>query len=269
MSLLTIVAVLVGVPVALAVFVGWPLPTKVPTSEGISDVFERDGVPIDVIINGLAVVVWIAWAQLAWALGAETMALVQGRVARHARVWPGAQLMARSLVASAALVVSSLGGVRMSAAAPLAALQEMEQPEDPALRSADPGFVVPPAPPAPPASGATPSTSVPTTAASSVTSVPQASRQEQIYEVTRGDTFWGLAEEHLGSGMRWREIRDRNVGRAVAAGRTMAHGEDRLDVGWRIILPVGGPAAPLSPQLNTSLPPEPLTAPASAAPAGT
>ena len=290
-SLATIFALLVGVPVALAVFVGWPLPSEVPTMQQVSDAFERQGVPLEVIINGLAIVVWIAWAQLAWALGAETMALVQGRVAGRARVWPGAQMMARALVASAALVVSSLGGVQRASAVPLSALQELEQPEDPSLRSADPGFVVPEAPSAPVAP--TSSTSTSSTVASPVTTMPPASpsttmpssrvvtptasmpqtspgvRSEQVYEVKRGDTFWGLAEEHLGSGMRWREIRDRNVGRAVAAGRTMAHGEDRLDVGWRIILPTTGPASTTTPQLNSSLPQQPMTAPASEAPAGT
>lgn len=289
-SLATIFALIVGVPVALAVFVGWPLPHEVPTMQQVSDAFERQGVPLEVIINGLAIVVWIAWAQLAWAIGAETMALVHGRVAGRARVWPGAQMMARALVASAALVVSSLGGVQRASAVPLSALQELEQPEDPSLRSADPGFVVPEAPPAPAApTGSTPSstvaapattvppappsTTVPTTrVVTPPASMPQTSpgvRNEQVYEVKRGDTFWGLAEEHLGSGMRWREIRDRNVGRAVAPGRTMAHGEDRIDVGWRIILPTTAPASTTTPQLNSSLPQQPMTAPASEAPPGT
>ena len=295
LSLLTIVGLVFGVPIALAVFVGWPLPDHVPTADQLRDAFERQGVPLEVIINSLAIVVWIAWAQLAWALGAETMALMQGRIARNARVWPGAQLIARNLVASAALVMSSLGGVRMAAAAPLTALQEIEPPEDPALRAADPGFVVPPAPP-PPTTGdasATTTTSPPTTttsttapATTTTTDTPAAARattsaaaatsaptsrattptirNEQIYEVQRGDTFWGLAEKHLGSGMRWREIRDRNAGRAVAAGRTLSRTDDRLDVGWRLILPATATTGAAAPQLT-----EPLTAPASAAPPGT
>ncbi|HEY8546854.1 MAG TPA: LysM peptidoglycan-binding domain-containing protein [Acidimicrobiales bacterium] len=297
-SLLTIIAVVVGVPAALVVFVGWPLPTKVPTMESLSDAFEREGVPLEVIVNGLAIVVWVAWAQLTWALAAETRALAQGRVARHARVWPGAQMMARSLVASAALVVSSLGGVRTVHAAPLAALQEIEVPEeDASLRSAEPGIVVPDAPPAPtaptapgepdvsglpgvtptdPAAAATGVTTPPSTptapAAPTAPTGPTVSaptRQETIYEVQRGDTFWGLAEQHLGNGMRWREIRDRNVGRAVAPGRTLGHGEDRLEVGWRIVLPAAGPSLPLSATIDGALPSEPLTAPASVAPPGT
>src|SRR5262249_32783389 len=108
-SLLCIVGLVVGVPLALVLLVGWPLPTSVPTWKGISDAFQRQSVPVEVLVNGLAIVVWLAWAQLVWALGAETVALAEGRVARRAPFLPGTQFLARKLVASAALVLASLG----------------------------------------------------------------------------------------------------------------------------------------------------------------
>jgi nucleoid-associated protein YgaU/DNA-binding SARP family transcriptional activator len=249
-SLLAIVGLLFGVPLALVVYVGWPLPHEVPTWDSVRGAFQREGVPVEVLIKVLAVVVWVAWAQLAWALVAESVALFQGRTARPARVWPGAQLMARRLVASAALVVSSFGSVRTASAAPLAPLQEVEEVADPALytTSAPPDL----GPGSHPGVQAVPSVGV----ADRVAPAPT----EQVYEVQRGDTFWGLAERFMGSGMRWREIRDRNVGRAVAPGRVLTMGEDHLDAGWRILIPSSTSTLPTG---------EPLTAPPSAAPPGT
>lgn len=247
-SLLAIVGLLLGVPLALMIFVGWPLPRDVPSWDQIRNALEEDGVDTEVIINGLAIVVWLAWAQLAWALLAETMALVKGRNARQVFAFPGTQLMARRLVASAALVLSSFGSVRVANAtplAPLAPLQEIEPAADPSQRSDDPisGLY------GPSTAGVSPEAVAPTPPAPT----------ERIYEVQRGDTFWGLADRFMGGGMRWRELRDRNVGRAVAPGRVLAMGEDHLDVGWRLLIPVSA-ATPGS---------EPLTAPPSAAPAGT
>ncbi|HEV7760576.1 MAG TPA: LysM peptidoglycan-binding domain-containing protein, partial [Acidimicrobiales bacterium] len=292
LSLLAITGLLVGVPLALIILVGWPLPTAVPTFDALRDAFERDGVPVEVLINGLAIVVWLAWIQLVWALGAEAVALAEGRVARRARFLPGTQLLARHLVASAALVLSSLGAVRPVAAAPLTALQEVGPANDPVLRSAEPdpfGVVLPTTsttqaravttttrPPS--TTSTTPPTSLPSSTSSSSTSAPSApvgpSRPsasapspngggtERVYEVQRGDTFWGLAERHLGTGVRWKEIRDRNVGRAVAPGRVLALGDDHLEVGWQLILPASATG-------TSSLPPEPMTAPPWAAPPGT
>ena len=106
LSLLAIIGLLFGVPLALALFVGWPLPRSIPAWSDITDAFERNGLDIDVVIKGLALVVWIAWAQLAWALGSESLAAMRGRQAVPSRMpmWPGSQLLARRLVASAALV---------------------------------------------------------------------------------------------------------------------------------------------------------------------
>lgn len=52
-------AVLVaGVPLALAYFIGWPLPHRMPSLDML-----RDEVSVGVFINVLTVVVWLAWAQ--------------------------------------------------------------------------------------------------------------------------------------------------------------------------------------------------------------
>ena len=68
---------LVGVPVLLATLVGWPLPTTLPSVDSLENA-ARTGISDQVIVNTLAVIAWLAWAQLALALMVEILA-----VARH------------------------------------------------------------------------------------------------------------------------------------------------------------------------------------------
>lgn len=51
-----------------------------------------------------------------------------------------------------------------------------------------------------------------------------------------GDTLWGLAETHLGDGMRWREIADLNRGRTMSDGRVLTDPAS-IEPGWELLLP--------------------------------
>lgn len=53
----------------------------------------------------------------------------------------------------------------------------------------------------------------------------------------RGDSLWHLAELHLGSGMRWREIVALNVDRPQADGTALTKNATTLPVGWVLKLP--------------------------------
>lgn len=279
-SLLTALGLVFGVPLALVLFVGWPLPSEIPTWDGFTEALEQQGITYEVLTNALAVVVWLAWAPLVWAILVEAVAVSRGRAARQVHAWPGAQYLARKLVASAALLATSVGGMRGAAADPLDPLvslnadnvtvAEAEAPPDaygPDLRlppdgltdpeTGDPveaggqgwrsGETVAVPDPAGSASGSMGSSSVQTsaTSASAVAQPSTSDPEPEIVHMTeRGDTFWGLAERYLDSGMRWREIRDHNAGRAVAGGRVLAGNEDHLEEGWRIVIPAESESAP-------------------------
>ena len=64
---LALVGLVVGVPWGLAAAVGWPLPTKLPSGEELARALTQpvDALSDEFILKALAVVVWIAWAQLA------------------------------------------------------------------------------------------------------------------------------------------------------------------------------------------------------------
>ncbi|MFI2026972.1 LysM peptidoglycan-binding domain-containing protein [Streptomyces buecherae] len=96
-------ALLIGVPGALAYFVGWPLPHEVPTLETV-----RQPITASVFVDVLTVVVWLAWAQFAACVIVEGKAEISG-IGMPSRV-PGAgptQLLARQLVAALLLVGAS------------------------------------------------------------------------------------------------------------------------------------------------------------------
>jgi nucleoid-associated protein YgaU/DNA-binding SARP family transcriptional activator len=219
-------AVLIGVPAALTVTVGWPLPRAVPSWTEITDGFSRQGVQTDTVIRVLAVIVWCAWAQLAVAIVVEATAAMRGRTSSHLALLPGTQLMARQFVASATIVLTVLGPDRAASAIP------GNTPELAVIEVA-PAIAV--------AAAAPVASDTPTT-----TPVPPGE-----YVVQSGDSYWGLAETHLGDGSRWAEIRDANAGRTVDGGRVITALDDDLHPGWRILLPTAGeataePAAPTS-----------------------
>ena len=54
--------------------------------------------------------------------------------------------------------------------------------------------------------------------------------------VKRGNTLWGLARTHLGTGTRWQEIFDLNRGRVQAEGRTLRN-PNLILIGWVLELP--------------------------------
>src|SRR5699024_3298922 len=59
---------------------------------------------------------------------------------------------------------------------------------------------------------------------------PPASAAEVAPTVTvqRHDSYWAIAERSLGDGLRWREVRDLNVGRTMSDGHMILPGSDLL-----------------------------------------
>lgn len=66
------------------------------------------------------------------------------------------------------------------------------------------------------------------------------------HEIQRGETWWSLAERHLGEGRRWTALRDLNLGVEAAPG-VLIDQDSVLRPGWRINVPAaadgGSPAA--------------------------
>ncbi len=209
-ALAAILLLLVGVPLALVVFVGEPFSDlrRVATGELLSD---NSRVTL-ILRSGLAIIAWLAWAQVAMSMVVEIVAVARGRVANRAPVVPGIQMLARKLVVTATLLInaSSASPAAVSALMPLALPPPVESVELEVLAPID---------------GAA---NAGTTA--SVSDGPR-------YTAVAGDTFWSLAEDMLGDGLRWSEVREANLGRTMSDGTTVSMTTEVVRPGWELVLP--------------------------------
>lgn len=199
-----LLAIVIGIPVALITAVGWPLPHDWPTTTQVGRALTgKDPVDPSVWVRLLACVLWVAWIRVTATIAVEVAATTAGRV-RHAR-GSALQLGIGRLVATAALLLSLTTSPRH--APPLTVR--------PIVATAD---VAPPQP-----SGVT------------LTTTDRAAPPNQ-WTVARRETLWGIAERTLGDGSRYREIFDLNRNRTQADGGRLSN-PDRLQTGWTLLLP--------------------------------
>jgi nucleoid-associated protein YgaU len=214
------VLLVVGVPVALAVFVGWPLPTSLPDGDALSRAL-RTGISDEVVVNTLAVIAWLAWSQLVLGLAAEVVGVVRGRERPQLPVLPAMQGFATRLVAGVLLLGAPLHPARAMAAPPAAVVVVADAAPPPASLVAEPLAVGPT-----PLEDVTPTQPPPDATGPTVT-------------VERHDSYWAVAERTLGDGLRWREIHELNVGRTMGDGHVITAGDQTLRTGWTLELPTG------------------------------
>lgn len=244
-ALAALAAVLIGVPVALRAFGQGP-PSAIPSWAILRHALAHSLTDTD-LLRGAGVVCWLAWALFALAVAIEIVGQLfdLGRRLPASR-WrigiPGLQGWARTLVLSAALLLPqrAVAGVDTSAAIPAVAATAVAVPARPPIRPLA-QLVVAVNEPSSPTGGAR-------------------------YVVQRYDSLWAIAERHLGSGIRWREIRDeggRPLGGDGPLGTTIYPGEV-------LLLPQDGPAASCGPLPATAapLPAAPAPSTVSSAPSG-
>jgi nucleoid-associated protein YgaU/DNA-binding SARP family transcriptional activator len=218
-SLAVLAGLVLGPPFALAMVVGWPFPTSVPNLDALERA-ARTGISDEVVVNVLAVIAWLAWAQITLAVVVEFVAVVRRRPAIRLPILPGLQTMAASLVSGIALVTTTLHAAPAAALrAPIPAVATMTGESHQAQ-------------PSPPNAADGP------TGERQATDRPVVAPAAPItLTVQRHDSYWAIAERTLGDGMRWREIRDLNIGRTMADGQVIAPSSDELHPGWVLHLP--------------------------------
>ena len=234
LAIAAIVMVLVGVPLLLHHMGGLP---GTPILDALADPLASETTRTERLLAGmLAMIAWVCWLQVAYSLIAEAVASTRGTVARQVLLLPGIQAAASRLVATATLVVSSIGQAATMTAAPLGPVVVME-PVAAAPLVVD-GGVHPAERPsqAPASTGPT-------------------------YTTANRETFWSVAETTLGDGIRWHEIRDANIGRTMFDGTTIQPTTEELRTGWQLVLPPDAvlplqPIEPGSEQVAPELPPE-------------
>ncbi|MFJ8937978.1 BTAD domain-containing putative transcriptional regulator [Streptomyces sp. NPDC102365] len=236
LALVALLVLLVGVPGALAVQIGWPLPSGAPSTEWL-----QQEITVGTFINVLTVVVWLAWAQFTACVLVEMKAALSG-VGLPNRV-PGAgpsQLLARQLVAALLLV----GAAAASFTPGLSQLgQQLEGNQRPAVAAAaqqTPGGLI--------------AQQQAQTAASAAALAEQAADAAahaegghasedatkfyriQPPEGRHHDSLWEVAERHLGDGRRYKEIYQLNKDRAQPDGSKLSEAS-LIRPGWIMEMP--------------------------------
>lgn len=222
-ALVVTVGLLVGVPWALLRYGHWPI-HGLPSLDGLRDV--RDDVVSDTMVFGvLTVAAWLVWAGFAISVTVETIAVVRGIEAPRFGFLSPLQRPARVLVAAIVLAVT-VGQSQQSAAvasAPRAPPPSLARAPD--AHVVDIGLVSPAA--TPNTDGVPPRSTGPQPAPADV---------GHVVTVRRGDSAWALAEQHLGDGMRWRELWELNRDRPQPDGRSWTDPQLILP-GWQLELP--------------------------------
>ena len=219
LSTLFTLALLIGPPLALVRFVGWPFPEGLPTFDEITAA-SRSGIDDAVIIKTLAILGWMVWTQIALALLVEFGAVIRGLPAPSLPVIPGMQLGAGRLLASSALLFTSVTATRQPV--PLQSIAPATTAPIAHVIDQDP---IPSAPAIP----------------NALDTRTEVAAPQRMHVVEANDSWWELAERSLGDGLRWREVRSMNVGRAMPDGETISASTERLEVGWVLAVPSAEP----------------------------
>lgn len=231
-------AVLTGLPVLLSVVAGWPLPRQWPrwseVGQALADGWRPEGTTL---LHCVAILAWVAWAQLAANTLLEVAAQLRNRpgsaVALPLSGW--CRPFAVRFAATVVTLIGTIGPrplpavalpVRAVVATPIA-VADIVPPENTTtvVTSAEPIEGSPPAPPIA-VIVADPPADVELTVAVA----------ESVQMVRPGDSLWRLAERHLGDPLRWRELWQLNHGRLQPDGRRLGDA-DLLRPGWRLAIP--------------------------------
>ena len=237
-AFLTLVVLVAGVPLALAYFVGWPLPHKMPSGNILNSKIDTK-----TFTNTLAILVWIAWAQFSACVIVEVVGAARGvGMPGHVPLSGGSQLLARQLVAAVLLItasassfapgLSSLGRTHDDgpAKAPVAAtamahaqrgsIDQTPHAVDHSQRSA---------------------TSIGTHTSAPTADAVKTTGATKFYRVSppqgrHHDSLWEIAQRHLGDGRRYQEIYDLNKDRVQPDGSTLTKAS-LIRPGWILEMP--------------------------------
>ncbi|MFJ3665751.1 BTAD domain-containing putative transcriptional regulator [Streptomyces sp. NPDC090106] len=240
-AFVALLVLVVGVPGALAMSVGWPFPSGAPKLEWL-----QQEITTGTFLRILTVLVWLAWAQFAACVLVEIKAAVSG-IGVPGRV-PGAgpsQLLARQLVAALLLVgataasltpgLSQLGhSIEGNQRGTVAAAQQtpgggglfaqqQEQAASTAAALAEQASTAAAHADAGGGSGA-------------ARSGPTKYYRIQPPEGRHHDSLWEVAERHLGDGRRYKEIFELNKDRVQPDGSKLSEAS-LIRPGWIMEMP--------------------------------
>lgn len=214
---LALLLLIAGVPILLVFAVGNPLPANLAQFPAM--LLRPDGGGRLLMGTVLPLITWAAWAYFAWSIALETADRLRGRhVTARGLMRPGRGAASVLVGAVAALV---LGTTSPAHASPAQAAEPREPSAQLVIASAGHTAM--------------------TMAQDGPGERGEPGERERaptspVITVRDGDTLWSLAERHLGSGGRFSEIAEANMGLPQADGGALDE-ELWLTPGWQLTLP--------------------------------
>ncbi|WP_298456610.1 LysM peptidoglycan-binding domain-containing protein [uncultured Cellulomonas sp.] len=253
---LALTAFVFGVPLVLAVVAPIRWPQSWPTFDSITATLTRpdDG---SLLLGTLAIIAWLAWAAFTASVLVEVVASVRHMQAPSLPLLRWAQRGAATLVTTTGLLLSTAAPTLIAGATPVIAAAPGPAHVAPPARMPDGAAAMTgPVGSMTGTAGARSGADAPMTAAGGTvpdtfdvmtTRQPAAVRPETdrypVITIQRGDTLWSLAERHLGSGHRYTEIRDLNLGQAQPDGGALTD-THWIYPGWQLRLPADATDVP-------------------------
>ncbi|MDT0614219.1 BTAD domain-containing putative transcriptional regulator [Streptomyces lancefieldiae] len=234
LAFVALLVLVVGVPLALATQIGWPLPDGMP---GL-DWLQRE-ITVQTFLHILTVIVWFAWAQFTACVLVEVKAALSG-VGVPGRV-PGSgpsQLLARQLVAALLLV----GATAASLTPGLSQLgQSLEGNQQPSVAAAQqtPGIFAQQQGAAAGAANALAEQAGQAAARADGASAAHGDTKYYRIQPPEGrhhDSLWEIADRHLGDGRRYKEIFELNKDRVQPDGSKLSEAS-LIRPGWIMEMP--------------------------------
>ncbi|SDT13657.1 transcriptional regulator [Actinoplanes derwentensis] len=208
-SLLT--AIVAGVPAWLVIAVGWPLPARVP-DRGSLTTFLTGGVTDRMVVNLLAIAIWLVWMLFAQAVCAELRDTIRGVKDLHLRAHRNPLRSTASILVSSMLLGTVLTATAATASPHAAA-----------------GAAV----------AATPR-ALPAVALATVSEGPatiHVGNQTYVYVVKRADSLSKISAAWLGDADRWPEVCRLNKHRHFATVGGTLRDCNLIFPGWDLRLP--------------------------------
>ncbi|KAB1109115.1 LysM peptidoglycan-binding domain-containing protein, partial [Micromonospora aurantiaca] len=220
-----LLAAVAGVPAWLILAVGWPLPRTLPDGDRLT-AFLTGGITDRMVVNLLAVAIWLVWALFTQAAIAELRDTIRGVRDLQTRSHRNPLRAAASVLVSSMLLGSVLAATAATAAPPPAA-----------ATAATPVAVAPAAPKL--------------TQQAEGPAIVHVGDQRYVYVVKRGDYLSKISKTWLGDAARWPEICQMNKHRHFPKVGGSMTDCNLIFPGWDLRLPADARppagAAPVNP----------------------
>lgn len=200
-ALLVLLLLMVGIPAALILFAGNPIPTLPELQQALTGVDFGGTFLLGTI---LPLIGWGFWASFVFSVLVEARAALNNVTAPQLAGLRPQQALAGALVAAVLAIGAGTPATAMTA-----------QPST---------------------NGSSISTQLEDTQLEDTPSQPTDQADARQYTIQTGDTLWGVAEQKLGDGSRWSELAEGLKNRPQADGTTMSD-PDLIHAGWTVELP--------------------------------